>query len=125
MGLPKGERVVRLLKSVYGLTTAPLEWYQQVDRVLKKLGGVQAASDPCIWTFNSADGVHLGLIGAHVDDFLIGGEKCAEWDNIISTLLTAFRWTPWESGHFKQCGVHVEQLPNGDIESTKKSICLL
>jgi hypothetical protein len=116
MGLPKGERVIRLLKSVYGLTTAPLEWHQQVDKMLKKLGGVQAASDPCIWTFNSEDGVHLGLIGAHVDDLLIGGEKCAEWDNIISTLLTAFRWTPWESGHFKQCGVHVEQLPSGDIE---------
>ena len=35
MGLPPGERVIRLLKSVYGLTTAPLEWYSQVDRVLR------------------------------------------------------------------------------------------
>ena len=35
MGLPPGERVIRLLKSVYGLTTAPLEWYAQVDRVLQ------------------------------------------------------------------------------------------
>jgi hypothetical protein len=40
MGLPPGERVVRLLKSVYGLTTAPLDWYLEVDRVLRTLGAV-------------------------------------------------------------------------------------
>ena len=68
MGLPEGEKVVRLVKSVYGLTTAPLEWYSQVDKVLKELGGRQTAADPCVWVFNSSDGVHIGIIGAHVDD---------------------------------------------------------
>jgi hypothetical protein len=115
MNLPKGERVIRLIKSVYGLTTAPLEWYSQVDKVLRELGGRQTAADPCVWTFCTNDGVHIGIIGAHVDDFLIAGEDCPEWKHILDVLLTAFRWTPWEEVSFKQCGIAVEQEENGDI----------
>ena len=115
MGLPQGERVIRLLKSVYGLTTAPLEWYSQVDKVLKELGGIQTASDPCVWVFNSKDGAHIGIIGAHVDDFLIAGEDCDEWNKMLEILLAAFRWTPWEERTFKQCGILVEQGEDGNI----------
>ena len=110
MGLPPGERVIRLLKSVYGLTTAPLEWYSQVDRVLTELGGVQTAADPCVWVFCSKAGEHIGIIGAHVDDFLIAGDS-SEWDKLVEVLLAAFRWTPWEEKSFKQCGIFVEQQP--------------
>ena len=91
MGLPEGERIIRLVKSVYGLTTAPLEWYSQVDRVLKELGGRQTSADPCVWVFNSKDGAHIGIIGAHVDDFLIAGQDNSEWNQIKETLLAAFR----------------------------------
>ena len=83
MNLPQGERVIRLLKSVYGLTTAPLEWYSQVDRVLKELGGVQTAADPCVWVFNDEHGNHIGLIGAHVDDFLSAGANNASWNKVL------------------------------------------
>ena len=38
MNLPKGMRVVKLLKSVYGLTTAPIEWLNKVNDVLRELG---------------------------------------------------------------------------------------
>ena len=78
MDLPPGERDIRLLKSVYGLTTAPLEWYAQVDKVLQELGGVQAAADPCVWTFNSRNGEHIRIIGAHIDDFLIARSEIPE-----------------------------------------------
>ena len=115
MGLPPGDRVIRLLKSVYGLTTAPLEWYSQVDKVLKELGGRQTAADPCVWVFCSTTGEHIGLVGAHVDDFLISGNTGPEWLQIVETLLTAFRWTPWEEKTFKQCGILIEQLPDGSI----------
>ena len=69
MNLPKGERVIRLLKSVYGLTTAPLEWFRRVDEVLKALGAEQCVTDPCVWRV-VREGRLIGLIGAHVDDFL-------------------------------------------------------
>ena len=115
MNLPQGDRVIRLLKSVYGLTTAPLEWYSQVDKVLKELGGVQTAADPCVWVFNNEHGEHIGIIGAHVDDFLISGADNADWNKILDILLTAFRWTPWEAQKFKQCGIMVEQQDDNSI----------
>ena len=114
MGLPVGEQVIRLLKSVDGLTTAPLEWYSQVDKVLKELG-VQAAADPCVWIFVHHQGEHIGVIGAHVDDFLISGAVCPEWEQKIAILMQAFRWTPWEKERFKQCGVVIEQSEDGSI----------
>ena len=49
MDLPKGERIVKLLKSVYGLTTAPIAWFSKVNEVLKLLGFEQCHSDPCTW----------------------------------------------------------------------------
>ena len=95
MGLPPGERVVRLLKSVYGLTTAPLDWYLEVDRVLRSLGGHRCVTDPCVWTFvdkTTEQGENLcGIIGAHVDDFLIAGdESSALWKRIVENLLLYF-----------------------------------
>ena len=115
MGLPPGERVIRLLKSVYGLTTAPLEWFSQVDKVLKELGGVQTAADPCVWVFCSESGEHMGIIGAHVDDFLIAGNESPEWNKALEILLAAFRWTPWEEKTFKQCGIMIEQREDNSI----------
>jgi len=115
MGLPPGERVVRLLKSVYGLATAPLDWYLEVDRVLRTLGGHRCYTDPCVWTF-CEKGRLVGIIGAHVDDFLIAGaEENPLWKRITENLLAAFRWTPWETGTFKQCGVKVQQMDDGSI----------
>ena len=115
LGLPKGERVVRLLKSVYGLTTAPIEWFQKVNEVLQKLGAEQCTTDPCVWRY-IRDGQLLGLVGAHVDDFLVCGNKDdADWQEFIRVLMTAFRWTPWEKQKFKQCGVLIEQMPDKSI----------
>ena len=48
MNIPVGERVVRLITSVYGLAAAPLEWYAQVNLVLETLEGTRCDSDPCV-----------------------------------------------------------------------------
>ena len=114
MGLPKGERVIRLLKSVYGLTTAPLEWFRKVDEVLRALGAEQCVTDPCVWRV-VREGRLIGLIGAHVDDFLICGNDSTAWKQFIEVLQASFRWTPWEEQKFKQCGVMVRQNPDGSI----------
>ena len=115
MGLPRGERVIRLLKSVYGLTTAPLEWFRKVNEVLCKLGAEQCVTDPCVWRYVK-DGRLIGIIGAHVDDFLICGEESEDWQEFIAVLQGAFRWTPWEEKKFKKCGVLVRQISDGRIE---------
>ena len=57
-----------------------------------------------------------GLVGAHVDDFLICGDNHSEhWKKFIEVLQTSFRWTPWEEEKFKQCGVLITQNPDGSI----------
>jgi len=48
LGMQPGEKYVLLFKSVYGLTAAPLEWYLEVDRVLRLLGAHRCHTDPCV-----------------------------------------------------------------------------
>ena len=119
MNLPPSERVIRLLKSVYGLTTAPIEWFRKVNEVLKAMGAHPCDTDPCVWRY-VVDGQLIGLIGAHVDDFLICGDESEVWQEFIRVLMTAFRWTPWEEGKFKQCGVTVTQHEDGSITQTQE-----
>jgi hypothetical protein len=119
MNLPPGERVIRLLKSVYGLTTAPIEWFRKATEVLKAMGAHPCDTDPCVWRY-VVDGQLIGLIGAHVDDFLICGDESEVWQEFIRVLMTAFRWTPWEEGKFKQCGVTVTQHEDGSITQTQE-----
>ena len=175
----KDIRPVRLCKSVYGLTRAPLDWYRKIDELLISLGGIRSAADPCIWLFHERDekgrivyvddtvdprtnevtprtqkaetyaaeessgpgsltedsdsessddevrsecsstcsteadtrsAQLIGSIGAHVDDFLLGGEERApRWTYIKEKLWSAFRWTPWEKYLFAQTGTKIEQ----------------
>jgi hypothetical protein len=126
MGLAPGEREVRLLKSVYGLTAAPLEWYAQVNTVLTNLGGVRTTSDPCVWVFKNPDtGNQSGIIGEHVDDFLIAGDNSPYWETCIKTLLAAFRWTPFEEKSFKQCGVQIIQNDGSVTQHQKEYLSTL
>ena len=85
---------------------------------MRALGAEPCTSDPCIWRYVVNGTVH-GLIGAHVDDFLIMGSESKEWLHFKTTLLEAFRWTPWESEKFKQCGVAITQMPDGSIEQSQ------
>ncbi|CAE7808731.1 RE1 [Symbiodinium microadriaticum] len=66
MQLQDGE-VVQIAKACYGLVNAPAEWYRDVNKTLVGLGMTL-----------------VGLIAAHVDDFVItGDESDAEWINIV------------------------------------------
>ena len=123
----KDSRPVRLLKSVYGLTRAPLDWYRKVDEVLMELGGERCITDPCVWRFWEGDSQKaklMGLIGGHVDDFLIAGnEKNRRWREVLEVFYKAFRWSPWEQDRFKQTGLELVQDPKtGEITFSQASI---
>jgi hypothetical protein len=91
-----------------------LKIMEQVNKVLHELGFRRTHSDPTVWVLpNPAkENDIVGIIGAHVDDFLMSG-RGPYWEKCLSTLMTAFRWTPLEEHTFKQCGVLVEQ--QGDM----------
>ena len=111
--VPGKEHLVCQLKhSLYGLKQAPRCWNSVLDKVLKEIGFVQSASDPCIYI--ARDGEPF-LIGVYVDDMLLAGksEKCI--DEIKSTLSKRFDMKDLgELNHF--LGVQVEQNhKNGTI----------
>ena len=88
LGLPMGV-LMRLKKAVYGLCQAPKSWYESVDALMEQLGGQRCVSDPCVWVFSDKDGV-FGIVGTHVDDFLITGDNSKRWLEIETKLQKAF-----------------------------------
>ena len=68
----KPARCVRLMKSFYGLTSAPRAWWLDITQKLAQLGWKPVSTDQCLWCRYSDDGELKGVIGIHVDDFLIG-----------------------------------------------------
>eukprot|EP00435_Cladocopium_sp_Y103_P054802 s94_g18.t1 len=119
MGLDNGS-ITRVRKGCYGLVDAPIEWYRSVSEYLQSLGLVKSWSDPCLWMWKP-QGKLQGLIAGHVDDFLFSGpQNCPAWQQIIESIKTKFKWTDWESNSFTQCGVLVEEQPDGSFHLSQK-----
>jgi hypothetical protein len=82
MRQPKGAedgtpRVMRLLKSIYGLKQASREWYKLLHRILSSLGLKRATSDTILYTMNHQ--VHsICIIVVYVDGLLIVSNSL-EW----------------------------------------------
>ena len=104
-------------------------------------------SDPCCWIFYERDrdgqivyvndtpytdedgekadtrpAKVIGIIGAHVDDFLLCGQDGnTQWEQIVEQVWKAFRWSPWEQWCFMQTGLQVRQNPKTfEIELDQK-----
>ena len=66
----------RLLRTMYGTRDAPLVWHDEVSKMMLSLGFRALASSPCTYAHDER-GV---LVVAHVDDFLLCGERSQlEW----------------------------------------------
>ena len=68
----KPARYVRLMTSFYGLTSALRAWWLDITQKLSQLGWKPMSTDQCLWCRYSGNGELKGVIGIHVDDFLIG-----------------------------------------------------
>ena len=78
------------------------------------MGFEQLATEPCCWRLvaHLPDGSTklLGLVVAHVDDFLLAGnEKDERWHSAVSTFYQKFRWSPWEASAYNHCGVRIQE----------------
>lgn len=63
-------RIVRLLKSLYGLRQAPKLWYKYLFEKLKKLGFIRSSTSDCLFLLSARDDVVLLV---YVDDVLLFG----------------------------------------------------
>ena len=112
MGLSE-EEVVKVKRGCYGLVDAPHEWYMSVSEYFQTLGLQKSWSDPCCWMLK-INGVLRGLIAGHVDDFLFAGHPDdAEWSKIEVAIQKHYKWSEWQTGDFTQCGVRIQEMPDG------------
>ena len=112
MGIPAGS-VTRLKKACYGLVDAPLEWFLTVSEFLVSIGFEKCVCDPCCFKFVE-NGILIGLVGGHVDDFLFCGlSGCKTWERLCQKIQERFKWGTWEKDNFIQCGVEISRLPCG------------
>ena len=98
-------RVLKLLKSLYGLRQAALAWSRHLHVFLSKLGYAQAAKDQCLYYKLNSSG--FILMATEVDDLVITGNNDAEREALRLALVKAFKITTWEDIE-SFLGMHVE-----------------
>ena len=104
-------KIWKLVKPLYGLNDASLQFYNSVKSELIKLGMKQSKIDPALFFFKQVRNgeEHLdGSIALHVDDFLHAG--CEEFDEkVMNKLRLRFKAGKLETGVFKYVGYTIDQ----------------
>ena len=79
-GAGEGRRCLKLIKSIYGLSSAPLCWANHLFEAFKKLGLIQSKHDECLWF---KDGM---MVVCYVDDAGIAAKDPKDIDKFIEDL---------------------------------------
>ena len=102
--------VIEVVGNVYGSNDAPLNWYRTFDDGVRSLGFQRSQFDNCLYYLRNSSGELCGIMGAHVDDTIVGGfGPC--YDQAIKALREKFPYRKWRVGSGEFCGVHYNQDP--------------
>ena len=107
-GLPPNA-VIEILGNLYGANNAPSQWYREFDSQARAAGFVRSMFDPCLYYYRHAGSV-TGVLGAHVDDTITGGEGDA-YNRAIDALRKRFPYRKWRTGTGEFCGTSYAQDP--------------
>ena len=116
LGVEEGG-VMRILRNIYGSTTAPRGLWLDLHRTLTRLGAQPVLGERCLWVWLSRehqDRDHprvIGAMGGHVDDFHRIGDGSAEWLDVKRAVDTAYKWGMAKTGAYRHAGA--------DISTTK------
>ena len=122
MGLPP-DALLRILRNIYGSTTAPRGLWLDLHRTLLKLGAVAAVGERCLWLWFSKTEVDpvtntpmlLGAMGGHVDDFhRIGNSQSPEWQEICRGIDSAYSWGTIKSRTYRHAGTDITTVKQAD-----------
>ena len=69
------DRVLRLIKSLYGLKQAGHEWNKVLDRNFTSIGFERCESDTCVYIRKAKPGQKWAIIASHVDDSMMFTKK--------------------------------------------------
>ena len=87
--------VLRILRNIYGSTTAPRGLWLDLHNRLTAIGGVPALGERCLWLWFSKterDSTNqfprlIGAMGGHVDDFhRVGGRNSSKWCEVCQQI---------------------------------------
>ena len=105
--VPKGY-TWQLVVALYGLDDASLRFHWKVRQVMAKLGMRQSRLDPALFFMKDRAGKLLGMIGTHVDDFIMAGKD--SWlTTITEKIKEEFLLGTMEKEDFLYCGHRVKQ----------------
>ncbi|OLP94250.1 Copia protein [Symbiodinium microadriaticum] len=110
------EGIMRILRNIYGSTTAPRGLWLDLHKTLTKLGAQPVLGERCLWIFLSKrdmDGDHprlLGAMGGHVDDFHRVGDGSAEWLEIRDAINRAYKWGMTKVRNYRHAGTDVSTV---------------
>jgi hypothetical protein len=118
-GYAEDNVVWKLLKGVYGLSDAPRKWYLKVARTFRELKSQMVPFDQAFFYWLDDNGVLIGIITVHVDDFYWGGTE--EFDKkIMAKIRKIFPVGKERRGDFIYCGLlhRTEELGGGKLRIT-------
>eukprot|EP00435_Cladocopium_sp_Y103_P055618 s618_g18.t1 len=115
---------MKMLKSAYGLSDAPLLWYEEADSRLQRGGWKRHALDKCCYYLvdKANPDMILGILILHVDDLLIAGQADhPQFQEAIAELKKNFQFGKWEQladgAPIKYCGGVIE-LKDGYVQTS-------
>ena len=114
-----------LEKCLYGLKDASRKWYFRVLNKLKELGFKTSHYDAGFF-YLIKDGILIGIVALHVDDFLFAGSKYFN-QAIITKLLSCFKVGKSETRDFLYTGFRMKQTEEGvtiDQEKYVKNVVI-
>ena len=97
------EFVWSLKRRIYRLNDAPRAWYERIRAEFKRLGGVVRTYDNALFLWNDENGMLIGILVSHVDDFAF-----AESETFHTTVIEEFKKTfkikQYENSSFRYVG---------------------
>ena len=102
--------LVQVLGNIYGANDAPHEWYCEFNRVAQEAGFTKSKFDNCLYLCYNDQNQLEGILGAHVDDTITGGEG-KQYEKAIRHLRARFPFRKWRSGTGEFLGTTYTQDP--------------
>ena len=116
----KDGELLQVVKPGYGIGEAPRHWWETVKEDFARLGLQACELEPCLWLLRCSRTSRLiGMVMAHVDDFIMAGDTShPEWNNIVKKIRDLYQWGTWEDmndgiASLEQCGVMIEENEQG------------
>ena len=110
------DSVMRVLRNIYGSTTAPRGLWLSLHKTLTSLGAQAVLGERRLWIWLSKtvqDGNHpktIGAMGGHVDDFHRIGDGSPEWMEIRERINSAYKWGMTKTGSYRHAGTDVSTV---------------